>query len=111
MAGVVAELVDVRRDALGQPVVLLQIDDEVGLRLPADFGDGVGFCVLSTAMRTTSAPAACSAFTCATVASMSCVCVAVMLCTAIGWPAPIVTEPMRTERVGLRGMFMIRCLM
>ena len=41
---------------------------------------------------------------------MSCVCVAVMLCTAIGWPAPMVTVPMRTERVGLRVMF-IRVLM
>ena len=55
-------------------------------------------------MRTTSAPAACSSLTWATVASMSCVCVAVMLCTAIGWPPPIVIEPMRTERVGLRGI-------
>ena len=36
--GVVADLVDVRRDRLGQPVVLLQIDREIGLRLPADFG-------------------------------------------------------------------------
>jgi hypothetical protein len=60
---------------------------------------------LSTAIRTTSAPAAASAFTCAAVASMSRVGVAVMLCTAIGWPAPIVTVPMRTDRVGLRGMF------
>jgi hypothetical protein len=36
---------------------------------------------------------------------MSRVGVAVMLCTAIGWPAPIETLPMRTERVGLRGRF------
>ena len=43
VAGVVAELVDVRRESLGEPVVLLQVDDEVGFGLPADFGDGVGF--------------------------------------------------------------------
>jgi hypothetical protein len=26
-----------------------------------------------------------------------------MLCTMIGWPAPITTEPTRTARVGFRG--------
>ena len=40
------------------------------------------------------------------VASMSRVCVAVMLWTAIGLPAPIVIVPMRMERVALRVMFM-----
>ena len=43
VARVVAELVDVRGDTFGKAVVLLQIDDEVGLGLPADFGDGIGF--------------------------------------------------------------------
>ena len=43
VAGVVAELVDVRREPLGQPIVLLQIDDEIGRRLAANFGDRFGF--------------------------------------------------------------------
>ena len=59
-------------------------------------------CVLSTATRTTSAPAAARSFTWATVAATFCVWVAVMLCTAIGWPAPIEIDPMRTDRLGLR---------
>ena len=37
-----------------------------------------------------------------TVADTSWVWVAVMLWAAIGWPAPIVTFPIRTARVGLR---------
>ena len=41
VAGVVADLVDVRGDARGEPVALLQVDDEVGLRLPADLGEGL----------------------------------------------------------------------
>ena len=49
------------------------------------------------------APAATRSRICPTVAAMSCVCVAVMLCTAIGLPPPIVIEPMRTSRVGFRG--------
>ena len=63
---------------------------------------------LSTAMRMTSAPAASSSRTCRSVASMSWVRVAAMLCTATGWPAPMVRSPMRTGRVGFRGRWLIR---
>ena len=42
MAGVVADLVDMRRDQLGQAVVLLQIDRQVRRRLPANLGQGLG---------------------------------------------------------------------
>ena len=42
VARVVADLVDVRRDQLRQPVVLLQIDRQVRLGLLADFGQGLG---------------------------------------------------------------------
>jgi hypothetical protein len=36
------------------------------------------------------------------------VCVAHMLCTAMGLPPPMVVEPMRTVRVGLRGRFTVQ---
>ena len=42
VAGVVAELVDVGRDAAGETVIFLQVDDQVGRGLAADFGQGVG---------------------------------------------------------------------
>ncbi len=57
---------------------------------------------VSAAIRTTPAPAAAKCSTWATVASTSAVFVAHMLCTTIGWPPPMVTEPTRTGRVGLR---------
>jgi hypothetical protein len=43
VARVVAELVDVRREPLGEPVVFLQINDQVCLGLLANLGDSVGF--------------------------------------------------------------------
>ena len=108
MAGVVADLVDVRSDELGQAVVLLQIDRQVGLGLLADFGQGLGVLRAIDGDADDIGPGIVQQRSPEpTVASMSCVCVAVMLCTAIGWPPPIVTEPMRTERVGLRGMFTV----
>jgi len=55
-------------------------------------------------MRTTSAPASCISFTNATVAATSCVLVAVMDWTAIGLPAPMVTDPIATARVGFRSI-------
>ena len=42
MAGVVANLVDVRSDLDGQAVILLQIDRQVGLGLFANLGQGRG---------------------------------------------------------------------
>ena len=63
-------------------------------------GSAAASFLLSTAIRTTPAPACRRSSAWATVASMSVVCVAVMLWAAIGWPAPIVIEPMRTARVG-----------
>src|SRR5712691_3185779 len=56
---------------------------------------------VSTAMRMTSAPAASSNSTCRMVASMSCVLVAVIDCTAIGLLPPMRMLPMRTSRVFL----------
>ena len=41
VSGVVTKLVDVRRDEFRQAVVFLQVDNEVGLRLPTDFSEGV----------------------------------------------------------------------
>ena len=41
MAGVVAELVHVRGHGRGEPVALLEVDHEVGLRLPAQLGEGL----------------------------------------------------------------------
>ena len=48
-------------------------------------------------------PASANWLTCSTVASTLLVFVAHMLCTTIGHPPPIVTEPTLTGRVGLRG--------
>jgi len=59
--------------------------------------------VLSTAIRTTSAPESWRSRTWAEVAATSRVEVAVMLWTATGEPLPMVTEPMVTGRVGFRG--------
>jgi hypothetical protein len=42
VARVVADLIDVRGDQLGQAVVFLQIDRQVRLRLLANFGQGLG---------------------------------------------------------------------
>ena len=42
MARVVADLVDVRRDDFGQPVVLLQIDRQVAFGLLANLGERLG---------------------------------------------------------------------
>jgi hypothetical protein len=102
VAGVVAELLHVRRDLLGQPVVLLQIDDEVRVRpggaISASAATSFG---LSTAMRMTSAPASSSSSTWRMVAAMSCVRVAVIDWTAMGLPAPMRTFPMRISRVVL----------
>ncbi len=42
VARVVAELIDMRCESLGQPVVFLQIDDQIGRRLAANLGDGFG---------------------------------------------------------------------
>ena len=42
MARVVPQLVDKRGDQLGQAIVLLQIDREVGFGLAADFGECLG---------------------------------------------------------------------
>ena len=58
---------------------------------------------VSTATRMMSAPASTRCSIWATVVSTSAVFVAHMLCTAIGWPAPTVREPICTARVGLRG--------
>src|SRR5512142_1824977 len=54
---------------------------------------------LSTAMRMTSAPAISSSSTCRIVAGTSCVRVAAIDCTAIGFDPPMVTFPIRTGRV------------
>ena len=101
VAGVVADLVDVGGDGLGQAVALLEVDHEVGLRLPADLGEGLhvlravdGHADEGAARRVRMASA------CSTVASTSWVRVAHMLWTATGWPAPRRTEPTRTLRVG-----------
>jgi len=56
---------------------------------------------VSTAMRITSAPASSRSSTWRIVASMSCVRVAVIDCTAIGLPAPMRMLPMRISRVFL----------
>src|SRR4030095_2934873 len=53
------------------------------------------------------APAASRSRTCRTVASTSVVRVAVMLCTATGWPAPMVIRPMRTALVCVRGWLLV----
>ena len=55
---------------------------------------------LSTAMRTRSPPASRMDSACSTVASTSCVRVAHMLCSAMGWAEPTQAVPTRTERVG-----------
>ncbi len=42
VAGIVADLVDVRRHGFGQPIVLLQVDRQIGRRTPADLGQRFG---------------------------------------------------------------------
>src|SRR6185436_3795399 len=60
--------------------------------------------LLSTAMRTRSAPARSSSSTCRTVASTSCVRVAAMLCTAIGARPPISRSRTRIVRLWRGGI-------
>ena len=72
----------------------------VRLRISAKAAASV---LVSTATRMMSAPASTRCSIWATVVSTSAVFVAHMLCTAIGWPAPTVSEPICTGRVGLRG--------
>ena len=66
MARVVAELVDVRGDGFGQAIVLLQVDRQIGAcvwwRISASASASF---LLSTAIRTTSAPARARSLTCA----------------------------------------------
>ena len=82
------------------------LDHEFGGKDPAEWKWPYDVpCWVFTHRQLPAVPDARIAFTSATVASISCVCVAVMLCTAIGWPPPMVTEPMRTVRVGLRFRF------
>ena len=102
VAGVVADLVHVGRHLRGQPVVLLQVHDQVGAwsaggsrpapprpwRCPRPPGRG-------------RRPASRMASACSTVASTSWVRVAHMLCTATGWAAPRVTAPTRTAAGGV----------
>ncbi len=101
VAGVVADLVDARRDDLGEAVVLLKIDREVRGGLSPNVGERRRV-LLSTAMRTMSAATDSNWRTCATVAATSDVLVAVMDCTATGCPEPTVAVPMVTDRVGFR---------
>ena len=102
MARIVANLVDPGGDLGRQSVVLLEIDGEIGRGAAADFGQGFAIACVSTAIRTTPAPAAANWSTWATVASTSAVFVAHMLCTTIGLPPPMMTEPTFTGRVGFR---------
>ena len=99
MARVVAQLVDVRGDQLGQPIVLLQVDRQVGFGLAADFGERLGVLAAVDGDANDVRPGSTRSLTCRVVASISVVLVAVMLCTAIGRPAPISIVPMRTARV------------
>ena len=101
VARVVAELLNERGDLLGEPVVLLQIDDEVRLRRAADLAQGVDVARVSIAMRITSAPAASRSSTWRVVAAMSWVRVAVIDCTAIRFDPPIATLPILISRVCL----------
>jgi hypothetical protein len=104
VTGVVAQLRDRLRDRWREAVVLLQVDDERHGRARVDLGEriGVGLAVHRDAHQRRRRRASASA--CATVAGTSCVCVAHMLCTEMGEPAPISTFPARTRRVGLRGV-------
>ena|SRR5206468_5847716 len=42
VAGVIANFVDVGRDNGGESIILLQIDGQIGLGLPANFGESLG---------------------------------------------------------------------
>ena len=91
VAGVVANLVHVRRDERGQPVVLLQIDGERRGRARAHLRQR-----LDVALRVHGDAHQVSAggvdeVTCRAVASTSCVRVAAIDCTAMGASPPIVS--------------------
>ena len=81
----------------GKAIVLLQIDGQVGFRLSSDLGEWpLASFSLSTAIRTTSAPAACKALTWAPLRDRV-LCLASPSCSAQRSGAQLRSKPNRCE--------------